>query len=301
MKNNYEITSLVGNTPLIRLTNIEKIYRTSCKIYAKVESFNLTGSIKDRAVLEILKDFKKRKLIKPGSVIIEATSGNTGISLSALGRHLNLKVIIVMPDSMSKQRQDIMKAYGASLVLVKGGMSEANKKANQLLKEIPNSILLGQFDNPNNVKAHIKLTAKELDRQLKNIDYIFAGFGSGGTVSGLGYYFKNKKKKTKIIALEPKQSPLITKGEAHKHLIQGIGADFIPNNLKQEYIDEINTVDDKESISMAKDISRYEGLYVGISSGASLLGAINYIKENNIKKANIVVIFPDSGDRYNFD
>ncbi len=302
MKENYDIASLVGNTPLIRLKNIEQIYDTNCRIYAKVEYFNLTGSIKDRPVLEILKNLKTRKIISEGSTIIEATSGNTGISLAALGRHFKCKVIIVMPSSMSKQRQDIMRAYGASLILVEGGMSAANQKANQLLKEIPNSVLLGQFDNENNIKAHIKGTAKELDNQLDNIDYVFAGFGTGGTISGIGSYFKNTKKdkNIKIIALEPESSPLVSQGKAGKHLIQGIGSDFIPANFKRKYVDEVLTVNDKDSIALAKDISRYEGLYVGISSGASLLGALNYIKNNNLKKKNIVVIFPDSGDRYTF-
>lgn len=294
------IVDKIGNTPLIRLKNIEQKFKINCKIFAKVEYFNLTGSIKDRPVLAILKDLKKKKIINNNSTIIEATSGNTGISLAALGKYFKCNVIIVMPSSMSKQRQDIIKSYGAKLVLCEGGMSEANKIANKLLSEIPNSVILGQFDNENNFLSHVKGTAKEIDKQLKNIDYIFAGFGSGGTISGVGYYFKNKNRETKIIALEPKQSPLVSKGYASFHLIQGIGANFVPKNFKKEFVDEVCLVDDKNSIEMAKEISINEGLYVGYSSGANLLGAIEYIKKHKLKNKNVVIIFPDSGDRYTF-
>ena len=295
--NKVDVNKL-GNTSMIRLKNIEKKYNLNVSLYAKNESENPTGSVKDRAVYQMLLDGVNAGTLKEGSTVIEATSGNTGISLAAFGPLFGLKVIIVMPDNMSLKRRELIKGYGAELCLIKGGMKECNEQAQKLVKELSNSVILGQFDNLSNMKAHYLTTGKEIVEQVKNVEYIFAGIGSGGTISGIGKYMKENKPNVKCIGIEPKQSPLITEGVAHSHLIQGIGANFIPNNFVREYVNKVITVDDSSSIEMSKEILELENVDVGYSSGANLLGAINYVKENHIESGNIVVIFPDSGSRY---
>ena len=288
----------LGNTPIIRLKKIEKEFRLNTLIYAKNESENPTGSIKDRAVYQMLLDGVNSGLLKEGYTVVEATSGNTGISLAAFGPLFGLKVVIVMPDNMSLKRRELIKAYGAELCLIKGGMKECSEYAQKLVKKTQNSIILGQFDNLSNMKAHFLTTGKEIDEQVENADYIFAGIGSGGTISGIGKYMKENNKLTKCIGIEPKQSPLITKGIAGGHLIHGIGANFIPNNYVEKYVDEVVTVDDVSSIEMSKKILELENIDVGYSSGANLLAAITYIKEHKISGGKVVVIFPDTGTRY---
>lgn len=288
----------IGNTPLIRLKKIEEKFNLNCRLFAKLESENLSGSIKDRAAYQIIKDYQEQNILKNGSSILEATSGNTGISLAALGKLFDYHVTIVMPKTMSKQRQEMIKKYGAELVLLDGGMKQCHDYVEKLHKDNPNSIIAGQFENPSNIKAHILTTGPEIQRQCPTASYIFGGFGTGGTLTGLAIYFKNQ---VKIIAIEPLQSPLLTKGQSGPHLIQGIGANFIPNNFKKELMYDIICVDDAQSIEYAKMINEVENIYVGYSSGAALLGTINYIKKHNISNVDIVIIFPDKGDRYSWN
>lgn len=288
----------VGNTELVELTNIEKKYDLHSKIFAKVESTNPSGSIKDRTVYNMLLDYQEKGMLKKGSLIVEATSGNTGIGLSYFSRELDYKAIIIMPDNVSKQRRELISQYGGEVVLVSGGMKECNEKAAQILKENPNSFLFGQFISPANPMAHYIWTGPEIYKQCHDVDYIFAGIGTGGTVSGIGKYFKEAKPNTKIIGIEPEESPLLTKGYSSSHLIQGIGANFVPQTFLKEYVDGIITAKGQDSIECAKEIRDLEKIDIGISSGAALLGAINYIKQNNIINKNVVVIFPDKGDRY---
>ena len=296
------ILDLVGNTPLVRLHKIEEHFNLSVEIYAKLEKNNPVGSIKDRPVLEMLKGYQEKGLIKEGSTIIEATSGNTGIALAALGNYFNYHIIIVMPSSMSEQRKALIRAYGAELVLVEqGGMKGANEKALELQKEIHGSIIFGQFDNLDNPKAHYLHTAGEIEEDIPDLDYLFAGFGTGGTISGIARYFKEKEKATKFIGVEPASSPLLSENKAGPHKIQGIGANFIPNTLDAKLIDEVVTCKDDDAINMAKLICKKEGLLVGISSGAALASAINYINKNNLKNKKVVVIFPDTGERYSWN
>lgn len=289
---------IVGNTKLVRLAKLEKLFNLEFQIYAKVENTNPTGSIKDRAVHNMLLEYKNDGTLKEGGTIIEATSGNTGISLSYFSKVFNYRCIIVMPESVSLQRREIIKSYGAELVLLKGGMKECNDKALSLLKEIPNSFIFSQFENINNPLAHYKGTGPEILHDLADVDYVFGGIGTGGTISGIGKFFKEAKPDTRIIGIEPEESPLLTKGVAGPHLIQGIGANFIPNTFLKENVDEVIATKGLEAIEMAKKIREVEGIDIGISSGASLLGAINYIKSNNLKGKKVVAIFPDKGDRY---
>ncbi|MCQ2799557.1 MAG: cysteine synthase family protein [Bacilli bacterium] len=288
----------LGNTKLIRLVNLEKAYALESELYAKVENTNPTGSIKDRAAYNMLVEYKKEGKLKEEGTVIEATSGNTGISLAYFSKAFNYRCIIVMPESASVQRREIIKSYGGELVLVKGGMKECNDKAASLLEEIPNSFIFSQFDNINNPLAHYKTTGPEILNDLCDVDYVFAGIGTGGTISGIGKFFKEAKPEVRIIGVEPEESPLLTKGVAGPHLIQCIGANFVPNTYLEEYVDDIVAVKGLESIEMAKQIREVESIDIGISSGASLLGAINYIKSNNIKGKKVVAIFPDKGDRY---
>ena len=289
----------VGNTPLVKLSKIKEQFNLSFDIYAKVEGYNPTGSIKDRAVYQMLLDDYESKRINKDTVIIEATSGNTGIALAYFGSKFNNKVIIVMPNSMSKQRRDMIPSFGAELVLVQGGMKECNEKALELHKSLQNSIIFGQFEHKSNPKSHYLFTAPEIVNQLPSVKYIFAGIGSGGTISGIAKYIKENNLDIKIIGIEPNESPLITKGYASSHLIQGIGANFIPKILDLDNIDKVITVKGEDSIKMAKLINELENISVGYSSGAALLASINYCKENNIKD-DVVVIFPDKGDRYSW-
>lgn len=295
------ILELIGHTPLVRLNKIEQAYNLNNKFYGKLERQNPAGSIKDRAVYQMLLDYQQKGLLKKGSTIIEPTSGNTGIALCALGNYFDYSIIIVMPKSMSIQRQELMKAYNGQLILVDGGMKEAVAKAEELKAQIPGSLILGQFDNPSNPKAHYLTTGKEILDDIPDLDYLFAGIGTGGTISGLGHFFKENHPCTKIIGIEPFSSPLINKGHAGPHKIQGIGANFVPDNYLKEYIDEVIDVKDEEAILTAKDLVKKEGLLVGISSGAALIGAINYSKENKLSDKKIAVILPDTGERYSWN
>lgn len=295
------VIEMVGNTPLLRLHKIEKAYGVDCKIYAKLEKQNPAGSIKDRVALSMYLDYIEKGLLNKDTVIIEPTSGNTGIGLSSLGNYFGNKVVIVMPKSMSQQRKDLMKAYNAELVLVDGGMKEAVDKANKLHENIKNSVIAGQFYNKANIDAHFKNTAPEIFNDLKEVDYIFAGIGTGGTISGIGKYVKCNNLKTKMIGIEPASSPLINKGFAAPHKIQGIGANFIPENYKKEFVNEVIDISDDDAIITAKNITKEEGILVGISSGAALIGAISYIKKENLHNKTIVVIMPDTGERYSWN
>jgi cysteine synthase A len=294
------ILDLVGNTPLVRLNKVEKDINTSCQLYAKLEKNNPAGSAKDRAVKQMLIDFQQKGLLKEGSVIVEPTSGNTGIALSALANYYGYKVTIVMPSSMSEQRRALMKAYNAELVLVDGNMTMAINKAKEIVSNTPGALMLGQFTNLSNVKAHFLTTGPEIYKDVPDVDYILAGVGTGGTISGIGEYFKSVKAQARIIGLEPASSPFLTKGIAGKHKIQGIGAGMKPDNFVSEYVDEVRTVGDDEAIETAKYIVRKEGYLVGISSGAALAGAIDLIREKKLENKKLAVVFPDTGERYSW-
>ena len=289
----------VGNTPLIELKKIKQKFNLPFNIFAKNEGENPTGSIKDRAVHQMLVDDYESKRINQETVIIETTSGNTGIALAYFGKQFGNKVIICMPSTMSKQRREMIAQYGAELVLVEGGMKECNDKAVELHQNIQNSVIFGQFDHKSNPKTHYLHTAPEILNAHPNVKYVFAGIGSGGTISGIAKYIKEHNLDIKIIGIEPSESPLITKGNAGTHGIQGIGANFIPSILDLDKIDSVITVSSLESIEMARLIKEVEGISVGYSSGAALLASINYCKQNNVLD-DVVVIFPDKGDRYSW-
>lgn len=292
---------LVGNTPIVRLGKIEKKFNLNekIKLFGKVEKNNPIGSVKDRPVKQMLLDLFESGKLKEGSTIIEPTSGNTGIAMAAIGSYLNLNVIIVMPSSMSQERRKLIKDYGAKLELVDGGMSVAVERANQLNNEIKDSVIPGQFINQSNVKAHYNYTAPEIFNDIPDVDYIVAGIGTGGTATGIGKYIVDNKKQTKVVGVEPESSPLLTKGKASPHKIQGIGANFIPEILEQKVISEIIDVSDDNAINTARDICLTEGLLVGISSGASVYGAVELSKKIEVnKEIKIVSILPDTGERY---
>lgn len=302
MANIYKsIDELIGNTPLLELANIEKQYNLKARLIAKLEYLNPAGSVKDRVALSILNDLEAQGKLTSNSVIIEPTSGNTGIGLAAVGAARGYRVIIVMPDSMSVERQQLMKAYGAELILTEGakGMSGAIEKAEQLNAQIPNSVIAGQFTNPANPKAHFETTGPEIYRDTDGkVDVFVAGVGTGGTITGTGEYLKSQNPDIKIIAVEPASSPLLSSGTAAPHKIQGIGANFVPEVLNTSIYDEIITVTDQDAFTAGKLIGKTEGVLVGISSGAALWAAIEIAKldENNGK--TIVVLLADTGDRY---
>ncbi len=302
MANIYNsVDQLIGNTPLLELTNIEKKYNLKSKLLAKLEYLNPAGSVKDRVALSILNDLESQGKLKHDSVIIEPTSGNTGIGLAAVGAARGYRVIIVMPDSMSVERQQLMKAYGAELVLTNGalGMSGAIQKAEQLNNQIPNSIIAGQFTNPANPKAHFDTTGPEIYRDTDgDIDIFVAGVGTGGTITGTGEFLKAQNPDIKVIAVEPASSPLLSSGTAAPHKIQGIGANFVPEVLNTNIYDEIITVTDDEAFSAGRLIGKTEGVLVGISSGAALSAAIKVAKREENAGKTIVVLLPDTGDRY---
>lgn len=298
------VLELVGNTPIVRLEKIEKKFNLNerIKLFGKVEKNNPIGSVKDRPVKQMLLDLFESGKLKEGSTIIEPTSGNTGIAMAAIGSYLKLNVIIVMPSSMSQERRKLIKDYGAKLELVDGGMSVAVERANQLNKEIKDSVIPGQFVNQSNVKAHYNYTAPEIFKDIPDIDYIVAGIGTGGTATGIGKYILDNNKQTKVVGVEPESSPLLTKGKASPHKIQGIGANFIPEILDQKVISEIIDVSDDNAINTARDICLTEGLLVGISSGASVYGAIELSKKIEVNKdIKILSILPDTGERYTWN
>jgi len=301
MKVYTNIIDTVGHTPLVELTKIEKEFNLKGKIYAKVEFFNPGGSIKDRIAKAMLLDALEKGTINKETVIIEPTSGNTGIGLAMVCASLGLKMILTMPETMSIERQKLLKAYGAELVLTEGalGMKGAIAKAEELHKENKNSFIPGQFVNEVNPRTHYLTTGKEILEDLDNkVDVLVAGVGTGGTISGVGKLLKEHNKDAKVIAVEPFGSPVLSTGTAGKHKIQGIGAGFVPDTLDTKIYDEIITVKDEDAMSFGKLIAQNEGILVGISSGAALFAAVEVAKRSESKGKNIVVILPDSGNRY---
>lgn len=292
---------LVGKTPLLELTHIEKALNLEAKIFAKLEYYNPAGSVKDRVAKAMIESAEKSGQLKEGSVIIEPTSGNTGIGLASMATAKGYKIIIVMPETMSVERRKLIKAYGAELVLSDGtkGMKGAIAKAEELAKEIPNSFIAGQFVNPENPKAHFETTGPEIFEDTDgNVDIFVAGVGTGGTITGTGKYLKSKKPDIKVVAVEPASSPVLSEGVAGAHALQGIGAGFVPDILDTTVYDEIIKVENEAAFEMGRLIGKKEGVLVGISSGAALYGAIEVAKREDNKGKNIVVILPDSGDRY---
>ena len=292
---------LIGKTPLLELTHIEKELDLKAKILAKLEYFNPAGSVKDRIAKAMIDDAEASGALKPGSVIIEPTSGNTGIGLAAVAAARGYRIIIVMPETMSVERRQLMKAYGAELVLSEGskGMSGAIAKADELAAEIPNSFIPGQFVNPANPKAHRETTGPEIYEDTDGkVDIFVAGVGTGGTVTGVGEYLKSKKTDVKVVAVEPKDSPVLSEGRAGAHKIQGIGAGFVPDVLNTSIYDEIIPVSNDDAFTTGKLIGKSEGVLVGISSGAALYAAIELAKRPENEGKTIVALLPDTGDRY---
>ena len=292
---------LIGKTPLLELTHIEKAHDLKAKIVAKVEYFNPAGSVKDRIAKAMIDDAEAKGLLKAGSVIIEPTSGNTGIGLASVAAARGYRIIIVMPETMSVERRQLMKAYGAELVLTEGakGMKGAIAKADELAKEIPNSFVAGQFVNPANPKAHYETTGPEIwaDTDGK-VDFFVAGVGTGGTITGTGKFLKEKNPAVKVVAVEPKTSAVLSTGIAGSHKIQGIGAGFVPDVLDTKIYDEIIPVDNDDAFAVGKEMGHREGVLVGISSGAALWAAIELAKRPENAGKTIVVLLPDTGDRY---
>ena len=292
---------LIGHTPLLELTHIEKAHDLKAKIVAKLEYFNPAGSVKDRIAKAMIDDAEAKGLLKPGSVIIEPTSGNTGIGLASVAAARGYRIIIVMPETMSVERRQLMKAYGAELVLTEGakGMKGAIAKADELAKEIPNSFVAGQFVNPANPKAHYETTGPEIWQDTDGkVDFFVAGVGTGGTITGVGKFLKEKNPAVKVVAVEPKTSAVLSTGVAGSHKIQGIGAGFVPDVLDTRIYDEIIPVDNDDAFAVGKEIGHREGVLVGISSGAALWAAIELAKRPENAGKTIVVLLPDTGDRY---
>ena len=292
---------LIGKTPLLELTHIEKKFGLKAKVLAKLEYFNPAGSVKDRIAKAMIDDAEAKGLLKEGSVIIEPTSGNTGIGLASVAAARGYRIIIVMPETMSVERRQLMKAYGAELVLTEGakGMKGAIAKADELAKEIPNSFVPGQFVNPANPKAHFETTGPEIwaDTDGK-VDCFVAGVGTGGTVTGVGQYLKSRNPAVKVVAVEPKSSAVLSTGVAGSHKIQGIGAGFVPDVLDTKVYDEIIPVDNDDAFKLGKEVGHSEGVLVGISSGAALWAAIELAKRPENEGKTIVTLLPDTGDRY---
>lgn len=294
-------TELIGNTPLVEFTNIEKKYGLEAKILAKLEYLNPAGSVKDRIALEMIEEAERNGRLKPGGTILEPTSGNTGIGLAAIAAAKGYKAVIVLPETMSVERRNMIKAYGAELVLTDGskGMKGAIARAEELNQEIPGSIIVGQFVNPANPESHRKYTGPEIWEDTEGeVDLFVAGVGTGGTITGVGEYLKGKKPSVKIVAVEPAASPVLSQETAGTHKIQGIGAGFVPEVLNTKIYDDITTVEDENAFATAKEIAREEGVLVGISSGAALWAALREAEKPENKGKNIVVFLPDSGDRY---
>ena len=292
---------LIGKTPLLELTNIEKKYGLKARILAKVEYFNPAGSVKDRVAKMMLDDAEAAGILKPGSTIIEPTSGNTGIGLASIAAPRGYKIIIVMPDTMSVERRQLMKAYGAELVLTPGaqGMSGAIAKAEELAREIPGSFIPSQFTNPSNPKAHLLTTGPEIWEDTDgDVDFFVAGVGTGGTITGVGRYLKSKNADIRVIAVEPASSPVLSQGHGGPHKIQGIGAGFVPEVLDTSVYDEIIPITNEAAFASGREIGRTEGILVGISSGAALNAAIQVAQRPENAGKTIVVLLPDTGDRY---
>ena len=292
---------LIGKTPLLELTHIEKKYGLKAKILAKLEYFNPAGSVKDRVAKAMIDDAEAKGLLKEGSVIIEPTSGNTGIGLASVAAARGYRIIIVMPDTMSVERRQLMKAYGAELVLSEGakGMKGAIAKADELAREIPNSFIPGQFVNPANPKAHFETTGPEIYEDTDGeVDIFVAGVGTGGTITGVGQYLKSKKPEVKVVAVEPRSSAVLSTGVAGAHKIQGIGAGFVPDVLDTKIYDEIIPVENDDAFAAGREIGRSEGVLVGISSGAAVWAAVELARHPENEGKTIVVLLPDTGDRY---
>ena len=302
MANIYSsVDQLIGKTPLLELSNIEKKFDLKSKIIAKLEYYNPAGSVKDRIAKKMLDDAEASGKLNKNSVIIEPTSGNTGIGLASVAAARGYRLIIVMPETMSVERRLLMKAYGAELVLTEGakGMTGAIEKAEELAKSIPNSFIPGQFVNPSNPKAHIETTGPEIYADTDgNVDIFVAGVGTGGTLTGVGEYLKSKNPDIKIVAVEPASSPVLSKGTAGAHKIQGIGAGFVPDILNTTIYDEIIAVKNEDAFNAARLIGKNEGILVGISSGAALYAALEIAKREENKNKNIIVLLPDAGDKY---
>lgn len=296
-----KITDLIGSTPILELTNIERSEGLQATVLAKLEYFNPAGSVKDRIAKAMIDDAEAKGLLKPGSVIIEPTSGNTGIGLASVAASRGYRIIIAMPETMSVERRNLMKAYGAELVLTEGakGMKGAIAKAEELAKEIPNSFIPSQFTNPANPAVHEKTTGVEIWNDTDGkVDIFVAGVGTGGTVSGTGAYLKSKNPNVKVVAVEPKGSPVLSEGVAGAHKIQGIGAGFVPETLNTEIYDEVIAVENEDAFETGRKIARSEGVLVGISSGAAVWAAIELAKRPENKGKTIVALLPDTGERY---
>lgn len=294
-------TELVGNTPLLELSNYEKENKLQATLLAKLEYFNPAGSVKDRIAKEIIEDALESGKLNQDSVIIEPTSGNTGIGLASIAASLGIRIIITMPETMSVERRNLMKAYGAELVLTDGakGMKGAIAKAEELAESTPNSFIPGQFVNPLNPRAHLRSTGPEIWEDTEGkVDIFVAGVGTGGTVSGVGEFLKSKNSDVKIVAVEPASSPVLSKGEAGAHKIQGIGAGFVPDTLNTKIYDEIIAVENEDAFATGREIARKEGILVGISSGAAVWAATELAKRPENKGKTIVALLPDTGDRY---
>lgn len=299
IKNSF--LDLVGNTPLVRVNNLIKKDELKADVLAKLEYFNPAGSVKDRIAKEMIQDALEKGLINENTTLIEPTSGNTGIGLSAVATALNLKIIITMPETMSVERRNLMKAYGAELVLTPGseGMKGAIAKAKELASQIENSFIPGQFENPANPTAHYKTTGPEICEQTEGkVDIFVAGVGTGGTISGIGKYLKEKNPEVKVVAVEPASSPVLSTGKGGAHKIQGIGAGFVPETLDTKIYDEIITVENEDAFATGKEMAKTEGILVGISSGAALYAAKELAKREENAGKTIVVLLPDGGDRY---
>lgn len=299
VKNSF--LDLVGNTPLVRVNNLIKKDELKADVLAKLEYFNPAGSVKDRIAKEMILDALEKGLINENTTLIEPTSGNTGIGLSAVATALNLKIIITMPETMSVERRNLMKAYGAELVLTPGseGMKGAIAKAKELSSQIENSFIPGQFENPANPTAHYKTTGPEIYEQTEGkVDFFVAGVGTGGTISGIGKYLKEKNPEVKVVAVEPASSPVLSTGKGGAHKIQGIGAGFVPETLDTKIYDEIITVENEDAFATGKEMAKTEGILVGISSGAALYAAKELAKREENAGKTIVVLLPDGGDRY---
>ena len=299
IKNSF--LDLVGNTPLVRVNNLIKKDELKADVLAKLEYFNPAGSVKDRIAKEMIQDTLEKGLINENTTLIEPTSGNTGIGLSAVATALNLKIIITMPETMSVERRNLMKAYGAELVLTPGseGMKGAIAKAKELASQIENSFIPGQFENPANPTAHYKTTGPEIYEQTEGkVDIFVAGVGTGGTISGIGKYLKEKNPEVKVVAVEPASSPVLSTGKGGAHKIQGIGAGFVPETLDTKIYDEIITVENEDAFATGKEMAKTEGILVGISSGAALYAAKELAKREENAGKTIVVLLPDGGDRY---